>query len=273
MSLAARKTSEEQRVAMTLWPPVTGETGTVRKSGESNEQPVVESKGEIKKKGVKEESKAEKGKGRRRESERASSWVGGHWEVISGGKGKASGLGNANVFMYFMLCSKCFYTLVAKFEVLNLSVTFTFSKNAIEFIPNVKKRAKVGNGSFSRGRTSSECSSGSSLNCTFLFFFLHKYKVNVFSVTDNQPPVIQVPQNKLQTFLGENFVYQFTALDPEGSDIHFTLDSGPEGANVSSTGLLMWKTESQTPQQFTLRFNDDCNAETRVTIMVIFIIT
>ncbi|XP_034524377.1 von Willebrand factor D and EGF domain-containing protein isoform X8 [Ailuropoda melanoleuca] len=85
---------------------------------------------------------------------------------------------------------------------------------------------------------------------------------------NNQPPVIQVPQNKLQTFLGEIFVYQFTALDPEGSDIHFTLDSGPEGANVSSTGLLTWKTESQTPQQFTLRFNDDCNAETRVTIMV-----
>lgn len=44
----------------------------MRKSGESNEQPIMESKGEIKKKGVEEESKAEKGKGRRRESERAS---------------------------------------------------------------------------------------------------------------------------------------------------------------------------------------------------------
>nr|XP_025729162.1 von Willebrand factor D and EGF domain-containing protein [Callorhinus ursinus] len=85
---------------------------------------------------------------------------------------------------------------------------------------------------------------------------------------NNQPPVIQIPQDKLQTFLGENFVYQFTALDPEGSDIHFTLDSGPEGANVSSTGLLTWKPESKTPQQFTLRFNDGCSAETRVTIMV-----
>ncbi|XP_072620526.1 von Willebrand factor D and EGF domain-containing protein isoform X6 [Vulpes vulpes] len=85
---------------------------------------------------------------------------------------------------------------------------------------------------------------------------------------NNQPPVIQTPQDKLQTFFGENFLYQFTAFDPEGSDVHFTLDSGPEGANVSSSGLLMWKTESQTPQEFTLRFNDDCNAETRVTIMV-----
>ncbi|XP_034877285.1 von Willebrand factor D and EGF domain-containing protein [Mirounga leonina] len=87
-------------------------------------------------------------------------------------------------------------------------------------------------------------------------------------IQDSQPPVIQIPQDKLQTFLGENFVYQFMALDSEGSDIHFALDSGPEGANVSSTGLLTWKTESQTPQQFTLRFNDDCSAETRVTIMV-----
>ncbi|XP_047610347.1 von Willebrand factor D and EGF domain-containing protein [Phacochoerus africanus] len=85
----------------------------------------------------------------------------------------------------------------------------------------------------------------------------------------NQPPVIQIPQAKLQTFWGENFVYQFMAFDPEGFDIHFTLDSGPVGANVSSTGLLMWKTESQTPQQFILHVNDDCNAETIVMIEVI----
>ncbi|XP_032339824.1 von Willebrand factor D and EGF domain-containing protein [Camelus ferus] len=84
----------------------------------------------------------------------------------------------------------------------------------------------------------------------------------------NQPPVIQIPQDKLQTFYGENFMYQFMAFDPEGSDIHFTLDSGPEGANVSSAGLLKWKTESQTPQKFTLLVNDDCNAETRVMIEV-----
>uniref|UniRef100_A0A2K5XC60 von Willebrand factor D and EGF domains n=1 Tax=Mandrillus leucophaeus TaxID=9568 RepID=A0A2K5XC60_MANLE len=85
---------------------------------------------------------------------------------------------------------------------------------------------------------------------------------------NNQPPVIQVLQDKLQTFYGENFEYQFVAFDPEGSDIHFTLDSGPEGASVSSAGLFMWKTELLTPQQFTLRLNDDCDAETRVTIEV-----
>uniref|UniRef100_H0X157 von Willebrand factor D and EGF domains n=1 Tax=Otolemur garnettii TaxID=30611 RepID=H0X157_OTOGA len=85
---------------------------------------------------------------------------------------------------------------------------------------------------------------------------------------NNQPPVIQTLQDKLQTFSGENLEYQFMAFDPEGSDVHFTLHSGPEGASVSSAGLFMWKTESETPQQFTLRLNDDCGAETRVMIEV-----
>nr|XP_020145427.1 von Willebrand factor D and EGF domain-containing protein isoform X2 [Microcebus murinus] len=85
---------------------------------------------------------------------------------------------------------------------------------------------------------------------------------------NNQPPVIQTPQDKLQAFYGENFEYQFMAFDPEGSDIRFMLDSGPEGASVSSTGLFMWRPESETPQQFTLHLNDGCGAETRVTIEV-----
>ncbi|KAI4543881.1 hypothetical protein MG293_006675, partial [Ovis ammon polii] len=84
----------------------------------------------------------------------------------------------------------------------------------------------------------------------------------------NQPPVIQIAPYRLQTFSGENFVYHFTAFDTEGSDIHFILDSGPRGANISSAGLLMWKTNLQTPQKFTLHINDDCNAETRVMIEV-----
>ncbi|KAM7121321.1 von Willebrand factor D and EGF domain-containing protein [Molossus nigricans] len=83
---------------------------------------------------------------------------------------------------------------------------------------------------------------------------------------DNQPPVIQIQQDKLQAFYGENFVYQLMAFDPEGSDIYFNLYSGPEGANVSSGGLLMWKAESQTPLPFTLLLSDDCNVETKVTI-------
>ncbi|XP_054419803.1 von Willebrand factor D and EGF domain-containing protein [Pteronotus mesoamericanus] len=94
-------------------------------------------------------------------------------------------------------------------------------------------------------------------------------KVSKFTwsfLENNQPPVIQIQQDKLQTFYGENFVYQLTAFDPEGHDIHFTLSSGPEGANVSSAGLLKWKAESQTPPPFTLLLSDDCNAETEVTI-------
>lgn len=104
----------------------------------------------------------------------------------------------------------------------------------------------------------------------FLLLFYTGTKINIFSVTDNQPPVIQTQQDKLQTFYGENFVYQLMAFDPEGSDIRFTMHSGPEGANVSSAGLLEWKAESQTPQPFTLHLSDDCNAETKVTIEVLF---
>uniref|UniRef100_F7GZA7 von Willebrand factor D and EGF domains n=1 Tax=Callithrix jacchus TaxID=9483 RepID=F7GZA7_CALJA len=101
--------------------------------------------------------------------------------------------------------------------------------------------------------------------------FVCRPKISTFTwsfLENNQPPVIQALQDKLQTFYGENFEYQFMAFDPEGSDIYFTLDSGPEGANISSAGLFMWKTEVLTPQQFTLRLNDDCDAETRVTIEV-----
>ncbi|XP_029412746.1 von Willebrand factor D and EGF domain-containing protein isoform X2 [Nannospalax galili] len=88
------------------------------------------------------------------------------------------------------------------------------------------------------------------------------------SLESNQPPVIQTLQDKLQAFYGENFEYQFMAVDPEGSKVHFTLDSGPEGASVSSEGLLTWKSESQIAQRFNLRLKDDCEAETTVTVEV-----
>ncbi|XP_057610082.1 von Willebrand factor D and EGF domain-containing protein [Chionomys nivalis] len=85
---------------------------------------------------------------------------------------------------------------------------------------------------------------------------------------NNQPPVIQALQGTLQVFYGEDFEYQFMAWDPEGSEIHFTLDSGPDGASISSEGLLTWKTESLTPQRFTVHLKDDCDAETTVTMEV-----
>ncbi|XP_054975767.1 von Willebrand factor D and EGF domain-containing protein [Sorex araneus] len=101
--------------------------------------------------------------------------------------------------------------------------------------------------------------------------FICRPKISKFSwsiLENNQPPVIQIPQSKLHAYFGENFMYQFTAFDPEGSEIHFTLDSGPKGADVSSSGLLMWKAETQTPQQFILHLSDNCDAETTFTIEV-----
>ncbi|XP_015273667.1 PREDICTED: von Willebrand factor D and EGF domain-containing protein [Gekko japonicus] len=84
----------------------------------------------------------------------------------------------------------------------------------------------------------------------------------------NQPPVIQNLQERLQTFYGENFVYHFTATDPEGSAIAFSLNSGPLGASLSPAGLLIWKAVSKNTQQFTFTVTDDCSAEARGTIEV-----
>ncbi|KAL8165236.1 UNVERIFIED_CONTAM: hypothetical protein K2H54_035887 [Gekko kuhli] len=82
----------------------------------------------------------------------------------------------------------------------------------------------------------------------------------------NQPPVIQDLQERLQTFYGENFVYQFMATDPEGSAIAFSLNSGPSGASLSPAGLLIWQAMSKNTQQFTFTVTDDCSAKARGTI-------
>uniref|UniRef100_A0A8B9B8L5 von Willebrand factor D and EGF domains n=1 Tax=Anser brachyrhynchus TaxID=132585 RepID=A0A8B9B8L5_9AVES len=87
-------------------------------------------------------------------------------------------------------------------------------------------------------------------------------------VENNQPPVLETFQDMLQTFYGEDFVYQFLASDPEGSAILFTLESGPEGASLSPSGLLLWKAVSKNPHKLTFSLTDDCNAETKVEIEV-----
>ncbi|XP_066485231.1 von Willebrand factor D and EGF domain-containing protein [Tiliqua scincoides] len=84
----------------------------------------------------------------------------------------------------------------------------------------------------------------------------------------NQPPVFQNVQERLQTFYREDFVYQFTAMDPEGSAIAFSLNSSPPGASLSPAGLLIWKAESNHTQKFTFSVSDDCNAESEATIEV-----
>uniref|UniRef100_A0A8C7NWK8 von Willebrand factor D and EGF domains n=1 Tax=Oncorhynchus mykiss TaxID=8022 RepID=A0A8C7NWK8_ONCMY len=86
----------------------------------------------------------------------------------------------------------------------------------------------------------------------------------------NEPPVFQSAQGRLQTFQGENFVYQLQAQDPEGSVVLFTLESGPSDTSLSPTGLLIWKAtdtaaaSSTQTIQFTIK--DDCSAETLASI-------
>ncbi|KAM4705152.1 von Willebrand factor D and EGF domain-containing protein [Rhinophrynus dorsalis] len=91
-----------------------------------------------------------------------------------------------------------------------------------------------------------------------------------WSITENnQPPEVHSLPDTLQTFYSENFVYQFMGSDPEGSAVLFTLESGPEGASLSPAGLLIWKVMSQTTQKFVFSVEDDCNAQTKVTVEVI----
>uniref|UniRef100_A0A3Q3M3D0 von Willebrand factor D and EGF domains n=1 Tax=Mastacembelus armatus TaxID=205130 RepID=A0A3Q3M3D0_9TELE len=92
---------------------------------------------------------------------------------------------------------------------------------------------------------------------------------HTWSITEkNEPPVMQSLPFRLQSFQGENFIYQLQAQDPEGSAVFFTLVSGPEGAALSPAGLLMWTTAAETTDTHTFQFtvSDDCNAETRVTV-------
>ncbi|KAF7647992.1 hypothetical protein LDENG_00163670, partial [Lucifuga dentata] len=89
----------------------------------------------------------------------------------------------------------------------------------------------------------------------------------------NEAPTFHRPEEDLRTFEGENFVFQFTASDPEGSALLFQMEEGPEGASLSPSGLLIWRVpvfpeEERRPARRSFHFtlSDECNAESRFTV-------
>lgn len=130
---------------------------------------------------------------------------------------------------------------------------------------------------------------GQSLNISQISINVQKKKIlNAKSVflplsSVNKPPSFHPPRSELQTFEGENFVFQFAASDPEGSALLFQLEEAPLGAVLSPAGLLIWRAPSlqeaeadedeadggrSRRRSFRFTLSDECNAQSTITVEV-----
>ncbi|CDQ73398.1 unnamed protein product [Oncorhynchus mykiss] len=87
----------------------------------------------------------------------------------------------------------------------------------------------------------------------------------------NQPPNLHQPQGGLSTFARENFVFQFTPTDPEGSALLFLLEQDPSRLHALPRRPPHLESPSggdagETLQSFEFTLSDECNAQSSYTV-------
>ncbi|XP_035664410.1 von Willebrand factor D and EGF domain-containing protein-like [Branchiostoma floridae] len=95
----------------------------------------------------------------------------------------------------------------------------------------------------------------------------HKSTENWSVREGNLPPVLQVPV-EVASFVGEDFVYELKAVDPEGSQILFSLLTRNDEIMLTPVGLLMLKPERALKQPVEFTITDECNSISRFEITV-----